>query len=169
MGRRRRGPLGSFRLPREPVGSKPAMMGQASSLRAAARRLATAALYLQLTACGPSFNFVYMSKDAQGNQKATKFLALGDEIHCVMEMVGGGRDTVIRLDLSGDGELRVPDNEFFPRPQGEQGPVFVDLQLFLLDAAGNKIEKGPWPTGSYNMDVFIDDSLEESLAFDIVQ
>lgn len=128
-----------------------------------------AALLPLLAGCGPAFNFVYMSKDSRGDEKTTKFFAVGDEIHCVMELVGGGEDTVISLDLTGDGELQIPENEFFPRPQGDQGPVFWDIQLFLIDpATGDTYDQGPWPPGSYNMDVYIDDSLEESLPFDIV-
>jgi hypothetical protein len=132
------------------------------------RRLGAAALFLQLTACGPSFNFVYMAKDSQGDEKTTRFFSVGDEIHCVMEMVGGGEDTVIVLELTGPGGISSPDDEYYPRPQGEQGPVFVDIQYFTQDAAGNRSDSGPWAVGDYEIDVYLDDSLEETLAFDVV-
>lgn len=139
------------------------------SLRNKASILALAASLPLLAGCGPSFNFVYMAKDSRGDEKTTKFSSVGDEIHCVMELVGGGEDTTISLELTGEGDLQLPENEFFPRPQGDQGPVFWDIQLFRIDpATGDKFEQGPWPPGAYNMDVYIDDGLEESLPFDIV-
>lgn len=140
-----------------------------SSILSSARKLASGALLLQLTACGPSFNFVYMAKDSNGDEKTTKFLAVGDEMHCVMEMVGGDEDTVVTLDLAGPGDIRLPDGEFFPRPQGKQGPIFLDVQLFTFDAQGNRSDTGPWPVGSYTIDVYLDDSVEETLPFEVVQ
>jgi hypothetical protein len=44
-----------------------------------------------LSGCSASFNYVYMAKDSRGNQKTTEFVSLGDEIHVVMEVVGGAR------------------------------------------------------------------------------
>ncbi|HHH30730.1 MAG TPA: hypothetical protein ENK57_20635 [Polyangiaceae bacterium] len=144
-------------------------MRKETSVRAKASLFALATTLPFLVGCGPTFNYVYMAKDSRGDEKTTKFFSLGDEIHCVMEMVGGNEDTTISLDLSGSGDLQLPENEFFPRPQGEQGPVFWDIQLFLTDpVTGDKYEEGPWPPGSYNMDVYIDDSLEESLPFEVV-
>lgn len=131
------------------------------------RGLAAAALLLQCAACGPSVNYLYMSKG--GDQKSTSFNEVGDEIHCVMEVVGGDEDTVLTFNLSGSGALELTDSEIYPRPDPQQtNPVQVDVQLFQYDPdTGARALQGPWPTGSYTMDVHLDDELEDSLDFEI--
>jgi hypothetical protein len=133
------------------------------------RALGLAALLIPLTGCGPSLNYAYMSKDSGGGQKTTKFLPLGDEIYCVMELVGGGEDTKLRFAVEGPGSFRLSDNDLFPRPDPTvQGPVDLSIQLFQIDAMGNHVAKGPWPIGGYVMDIFIDEEFEQSLDFEVV-
>jgi hypothetical protein len=50
---------------------------------------------------------------------------------------------VIRLDLEGPEGMRMPDDEFFPHPQGNQGPVQMDVQLFLYTSEGDQLDDGP--------------------------
>jgi hypothetical protein len=135
----------------------------------AAQVLGVAAVVLQLMGCGPELNFAYMAKDSAGKQKTTKFQSVGNEMHCVMEMVGGDEDTVITLNLSGPDGISLSENETYPRPGNEQGPVPVDIQLLQYDqATGDVLDDGPWPIGSYSIEILIEDDLEDTLDFQVV-
>ena len=132
-----------------------------------ARMLPLGALLVSLTACGPSFNYIYMSKDSAGQTKTTKFKSVGDSIFCVAELVGGDEHTKLSFDLNGP--FNLSDNDMYPRPDpSKQGPVQISIQLSQLDAMGMKLEDGPWPIGSYEMGVYIDDNREDTLPFEVV-
>jgi hypothetical protein len=128
------------------------------------------ALLLALTACDAELSYAYMSKDSGGNFKTTKFLSVGDEIHCVMEVIGGDEETVLVFGITAPDGVGLSQNDFYPRPDPkETGPVQVDIQLYSVDNMGMQSNKGPWPIGPYLMDVYLDGDLTESLPFDVVQ
>jgi hypothetical protein len=125
-----------------------------------------------LLSCGASLRDVYMAKDGQGSVKATKFNAIGDEIHCIIVVLGGDEETRVALDLTGPDGVHLSDDEIYPRPTSDkQGPVTIDFQLFQIDAMGDKVYEGlpelPWPIGDYTMKVSLDDELEETLEFSV--
>ena len=138
-------------------------------IRRIASALAVVALCVPLVGCGPEFTYVYMAKDSGGDQKTTRFLSVGDEIHCVMEVIGGDEDTVVRLDLLGPDGLTMPDDEYFPHPQGNQGPVALDVQMFTIDVDGVQSTTGPWVVGGYTIDVLLDGASEEVLEFEVLE
>ncbi|HZO13068.1 MAG TPA: hypothetical protein VFB62_07410, partial [Polyangiaceae bacterium] len=123
-----------------------------------------------LAGCGPSLGFAYMSKDSSGDLKATRFHSVGDEIHCVMEVLGGNEETVLTMGFFGPGGVGLSDDEYYPRPDPKvQGPVPVDIQLYQLDQMGMELWDGPWPLGAYAIEIYLDHELEETLDFEVVE
>jgi len=118
--------------------------------------------------CGAAIDEAYMAKDSSGTIKATTFHVEGDQIHCIVKFVRGDEDSRLTFSLKGPGDIQVSDDEIYPRPSSDvQGPIDVDLQLFILDANGKRDNDGPWLEGDYSMEISLDDVLEETLDFKI--
>jgi hypothetical protein len=127
------------------------------------------ALPLLLCGCGATIHEAYMAKDGAGTLKATSFHSEGDQIHCIVDFRGGDEESVLTFDLSGPDALQMTDEEVYPRPSSDkQGPIKVDVQLFVRDALGERADEGPWPLGDYTMAISLDGELEEELDFDVV-
>jgi len=65
--------------------------------------------------------------------------------------------------------LTMPDDEYFPHPQGNKGPVALDVEMFTIDADGVQSTTGPWVVGGYTIDVLLDDESEEVLEFEVIE
>ena len=128
-----------------------------------------AAVLPMLAGCGPSLGFAYMAKDSSGDQKATRFHSVGDEIHCVMEVLGGNEETVLTLAFFGAGGVNLSDDEYYPRPDPKvTGPVPVDIQLYQLDQMDMRLLTGPWPLGPYTIEIYLDHEKQETLDVEVV-
>jgi hypothetical protein len=142
------------------------MLGLArSALLSSALLLGIAPL---LAGCGASIDEAYMAKDSSGDIKATTFHVLGDQIHCIIKFIGGDEDSRVAFSLKGPGDIKLTDDEIYPRPSSDkQGPIKLDMQLFTLDADGGRDEDGPWTEGDYEMEISLDGELDQTLEFKI--
>ncbi len=113
-------------------------------------------------ACGFSFttaNFdsATMAQDAEGNQPTSTF-SPDDTFYAVVELQNAPDDTKVRaewtaVDVEGEEENTVIDSA--------EITTGSDQLHFTLE------NNSPWPAGSYQVDLYIDGELEQSLEFQV--
>lgn len=113
-------------------------------------------------ACGFSFstaNFgsATMARDAEGNQPTSTF-SPDDTFYAVVELQNAPDDTTVRaawtaVDVEGETENTKIDSA--------EIPTGSDQLHFTLE------NNTPWPAGSYQVDLYLDGELEQTLEFQV--
>jgi len=113
-------------------------------------------------ACGFSFstaNFdsATMARDAEGNRPTSTF-SPQDTFYAVIDLQNAPDDTTVRaewaaVDVEGEEENTVIDSA--------EITTGSDQLHFTLE------NNAPWPSGSYQVELYIDGELEQSLEFEV--
>jgi len=118
--------------------------------------------------CGPELTDVYMAEDQRGKTKTRTFREEGQKIFLILRLSGGNEDTILTITMEGPDGILLEEDEIFPHPNSESsGAVDVGVQLVQIGPNGEKVEKGPWPTGDYTIEVDLDDEFEGRTDFKI--
>ncbi len=125
--------------------------------------LVVAIMMLSVLACGGSFSTASidsakLSTDKEGTQETTVF-APGDTFYCIVTLANAPDDTKLKavwtaVDVAGeDPDTLIDQAETTASGQNE----------FTF----NLTNDGAWPTGKYKVDLYLNDTLDKTLEFEV--